>query len=92
LIRITSSTSFIKEVKKFHINEQQLVEQAIIAIATSPSAGRAKIDDLTGIYVYKFRAVGRTLLTAYAFLSEEWIQLLKVGSHENFYRDLKRGK
>jgi hypothetical protein len=36
--------------------------------------------------------VGRTLLIAYAFLSEEWIQLIKVGSHENFYRDLKRGK
>jgi mRNA-degrading endonuclease YafQ of YafQ-DinJ toxin-antitoxin module len=91
LIRITSSTSFNREVKKLHINEQLLVEQAVNEIATSPSVGKAKIEDLTGIYVYKFRAVGRTLLIAYAFLSEDWIQLIKVGSHENFYRDLKRG-
>ena len=64
----------------------------MVTIAATPFVGRPKVDDLTGIYVYKFRAIGRTLLIAYVFLSEDWIQLTKVGSHENFYRDLKREK
>jgi mRNA-degrading endonuclease YafQ of YafQ-DinJ toxin-antitoxin module len=92
LIRITSSTSFTKDLKKIQINEQQIIRQAVEAIAESPSAGKAKIADLTGIHVYKFRAIGRTLLIAYVFLAEDWIQLIKIGPHENFYRDLKREK
>ena len=68
------------------------LHKAINSISTEPLVGGPKIDDLTGIYVYKFRGNGRTLLIAYIFLSEDWIQLIKVGSHENFYRDLKRGK
>jgi hypothetical protein len=52
--------------------------------------GRAKGEDLTGIYVFKFHAISRILLIGYVFLAEDWIQLVKVGPHENFYRDLKR--
>jgi hypothetical protein len=69
-----------------------LINQAIEFILIQPSAGRLKTNDLTDIYVYKFPGVGRVLLIAYTFLSEDWIQLIKVGSHENFYRDLKREK
>ena len=90
LIRVTPSSNFTRQFKKLHSNEQLLVDQAIDVISDSPSIGRAKNDDLTAIYVYKFRGIGRILLIGYVLLAEDWIQVIKVGPHENFYRDLKR--
>jgi hypothetical protein len=90
LIFITSSSNFTKQFKKLHQNEQFLVDQAIGVISNSPAIGRLKTNDLTAIHVYKFRAIGRILLIGYVFLAEDWIQVIKVGPHENFYRDLKR--
>ena len=40
--------------------------------------------------MFKFRAIGRILLIAYIYKSENSIQLIKVGPHENFYAELKR--
>jgi hypothetical protein len=73
-----------------NFNERFLINQAIETIRLWPNTGSRKIEDLTGIYVHNIHAVGRTILIAYVFLSEDWIQLVKVGPHENFYRDLKR--
>ncbi|WP_200377348.1 type II toxin-antitoxin system RelE/ParE family toxin, partial [Thiocystis violacea] len=42
-----------------------------------------------GVFVYKFQCVGRRFLLAYEYDPDtRW--LLLVGTHENFYRDLKR--
>ena len=91
MILVTPSSHFTRQFKKLHSNEQLLVERAIDVIAGSPAIGRPKVQDLTAIQVYKFHAVGRMLLIGYIFLAEDWIQVIKVGPHENFYRDLKRG-
>lgn len=90
MILVTPSSNFTKQFKKLQPNEQIFIDQAIFDISNSPAIGKSKVNDLTGIHVYKFRAVGRMLLIGYVFLAEDWIQVIKVGPHENFYRDLKR--
>lgn len=59
-------------------------------IANLPEAGEAKVGDLAGVRVYKFRMDSLLCLLAYRVLDENTLKLLMVGLHENFYRDLKR--
>ena len=52
--------------------------------------GVAKIGDLLGVRVFKFKLSQQHCLLAYRILDEESIKLLTFGPHENFYRDLKK--
>jgi len=45
--------------------------------------------DLLDVYVYKFKSQNQLMLLAYEF-DPETRMLLLLGSHENFYRELKR--
>ncbi len=58
-------------------------------IITNPNIGDLKKGDLAGIRVYKFRMVNQEYLLAYLAL-ENQLALLTIGTHENFYRDLKK--
>ena len=49
----------------------------------------AKKGDLSGVFVYKFKCVGQPALLAYEYDPATRLLLL-LGSHENFYRELKR--
>lgn len=51
--------------------------------------GEPKRGDLAGVYVYKFKSKYQLMLLAYEHDPETRMPLL-LGSHENFYRDLKR--
>lgn len=44
---------------------------------------------MAGVYVYKFFLNRQQMLLAYEWDPEKRVLLL-LGSHENFYRDLKR--
>ena len=56
-----------------------------------PSLGEMKVGDLVGIRVYKFKMVKQLTLLAYTFEEDIiTLTLLALGSHENFYRDLKK--
>jgi len=55
-----------------------------------PEIGEAKVGDLEGIYVYKFKLVDKQWLLGYRVISSKKITLLLIGPHENFYRDLKK--
>jgi mRNA interferase RelE/StbE len=48
-----------------------------------------KKGDLAGVLVHKFQCLDRRFLLAYEFDPNTRLLLL-VGTHENFYRDLKR--
>ncbi|MBU0801066.1 MAG: type II toxin-antitoxin system RelE/ParE family toxin, partial [Alphaproteobacteria bacterium] len=53
--------------------------------------GEAKVGDLAGVSVYKFKMTGQLTLLAYSYAGETiTLTLLAVGPHENFYRDLKK--
>jgi len=86
---VLQSTSFRRAYKKLHPNQKADVDDAVAAIVVDPTLGEAKKGDLAGIYVYKFQCVGQLYLLAYEY-DPSTRMLLLVGTHENFYRDLKR--
>jgi mRNA-degrading endonuclease YafQ of YafQ-DinJ toxin-antitoxin module len=89
-VRILQTTTFKKAVKKLHVNQKTCLDNAIHVLLSDPLTGVGKIGDLTSIRVYKFRMVDQTVLLAYKYDKQESsITLLALGSHENFYRDLK---
>lgn len=65
------------------------LDDAVKNIANDPEVGESKKGDLREVRVYKFKAVNQEYLLAYLYSSEQ-ITLLSVGSHENFYRELKK--
>ena len=89
-MRILTTTTFDRIVKKLHRQEKADLDDAVRAVADNTEIGEAKVGDLAGIRIYKFKKVNQLRLLAYRVLDEDSIKLLTVGSHENFYRDLKR--
>ena len=89
-MRILVIPTFERSVKKLHQQQKADLDLAVRAIASDPGIGEAKVGDLTGICVYKFRMVNQLYLLSYRGLDEDSIKLLTVGPHESFYRDLKK--
>jgi mRNA-degrading endonuclease RelE of RelBE toxin-antitoxin system len=88
-MEILQTPSFNKQVKKLHTNQRKELEQVIRIIFANPTTlGKAKKGDLSGIYVYKFRMLSQLSLLAYQYNTSQLV-LVALGSHENFYRDLK---
>jgi len=89
-MRVVQSRSFQKIVKKLHNNQKQVVDEAVSHICANPLAGELKTGDLVGLRVYKFRMLNQLMLLAYSYDDVASILILELlGSHENFYRDLK---
>ena len=91
-MKLTQAPSFIRTVKKLHPNQKKALDKAVRVLADRPSLGEAKVGDLDGIYIYKFKIENLEWLLAYRIQSKSHLTLLVVGPHENFYRDLKRAK
>jgi mRNA-degrading endonuclease YafQ of YafQ-DinJ toxin-antitoxin module len=90
LIELLYTPRFLKQLKKYNQNQKEDLDLAISLIASAQAKGTAKAYELSGIFIYKFRLVNQEVLLAYRVVSPELIHFLKVGPHENFYRDLKR--
>lgn len=75
--------------RRLHTNQKADVVRAVAMIISEPAVGEAKKGDLAGVNVYKFQCVGQLYLLAYEYDPATRLLLL-LGSHENFYRDLKR--
>ena len=52
---ILQSARFGRSVKKLHPNQKKLLDKAIRKISLQPKIGQAKVGDLAGIYIYKFK-------------------------------------
>lgn len=89
-MRILVTPTFERAIKKLHRQQKAALDEAVRTIANQPEAGEAKVGDLAGVQVYKFRMGNLLCLLAYRVLDENTLKLLTVGPHENFYRDLKR--
>ena len=87
-IDIRQMPAFRKVYKKLHSNERKIVNDAIEEVVKNPLIGEEKKGDLAGVYVYKFKVSTHLYLLAYEWDPESRV-LLMLGSHENFYRDLK---
>jgi len=88
-IQVTQSSAFARGYKKLHQRQKQDVDAAVHVIVENPLAGEVKRGDLAGVYVYKFKSQTQLMLIAYEF-DPKTRHLLLLGSHENFYRELKR--
>ncbi len=91
MVRILQTPTFKRAVKRLHKQQKQELDEAVRAIATDPAIGESKVGDLAGVRVHKFKMNRQLSLLAYEFLeADDAIKLLALGSHENFYRTLKR--
>ena len=92
-MKILQTNLFRKSVKKFHKNQKKYLDKAVRKIIDDPNLGEAKTGDLAGIRVYKFQILTQFILLAYIYDNKKIILiLLTFGTHENFYRDLKKSK
>ena len=79
---------FRKFVKKQTRPLQLAVEDEIEKVGENPDIGETKLGDLQGIQVRKFKFQRQNFLIAYRVTGPEII-FYTIGTHENFYRDLK---
>lgn len=87
---ILTTPTFDRARKKFPKNQTIALDKAVRAIAKNPQTGETKKGDLKGVYVYKFKVLDKEYLLAYLIPTKSEIKLLTVGTHENFYRDIKK--
>jgi mRNA interferase RelE/StbE len=88
---VKQSGVFSRRVKKLHLAEKQALDDAVKDIIEDPAIGKLKVGDLAGVQVYKYKFKNQQNLLAYRFIEEGHVlTLLALGSHENFYRDLKK--
>lgn len=90
-MNIEQKPSFKKAVKKLKKNQKDDVLKAIETLIKHPEIGQLKKGDLSTLRVYKFKMVKQETLLAYTWENDVLtLTLIGLGSHENFYRDLKR--
>lgn len=88
---VRQTRRFARQYKKLHDNAAADVDEAVAVVATDPVVGERKRGDLADLFVYKFRSQGQLFLLGYTV--DDGLRLVyleAIGSHENFYRDLKR--
>ncbi|MBA3954953.1 type II toxin-antitoxin system RelE/ParE family toxin [Candidatus Dependentiae bacterium] len=90
-MKVVQTPTFTKQLKKLHSNQKKDLDRAVMEIINNPDIDNEKKGDLSGVQVYKFSMVKQLILLAYEHQEdEEQLILLSLGSHENFYRDLKK--
>jgi len=87
-MNILQSRSFERKVKKFSKQEKKVLDKQVIKIAENPSIGTEKKGDLRGVFVHKFKIKTTQYLLSYRFVSDD-LELIMIGPHENYYRNLK---
>ena len=87
-MKILQSRSFKRKVKKFTDQEKNALDKQVMKIAENPSIGTEKKGDLRGVFIHKFKTKTIQYLLAYRFVGEN-LELIMIGPHENYYRDLK---
>ncbi|MCX5831860.1 MAG: type II toxin-antitoxin system RelE/ParE family toxin [Deltaproteobacteria bacterium] len=83
------SNSFAQKVKKMLKQEKEFLDQEVLKISQNPSLGEEKKGDLAGVFVHKFKINTMQYLLAYRKVGQD-LELVMIGPHENYYRDLKQ--
>ena len=88
---VVQTPSFKKLVKKLKSNQKRDLDEAIKRLMLDPEMGEKKRVDLGYLRVLKFQMAKQLTLLAYSNENGSvTLELLMFGTHENFYRDLKR--
>lgn len=89
ITNIIQSPLFSKKKNRLNKNEIKALDDAVRKIIEVPEIGQLKTGDLSGVRVFKFRSLKKLTLLAYE-ISGDTLFLYTFGSHENFYRALKK--
>lgn len=90
-MRVLSTPRFDRDIKRLTKPQKEALNNSIRILIKTPLMGELKKGDLQGVRVHKFRSQSQQVLLAYAANTIENVMiLLAYGTHENFYRDLKR--
>lgn len=87
-MKIFQSRSFANTVKKLPAKEKTALDREVRKILADSALGAEKTGDLRGVFVHKFKLGGVLYLLAYRLTGDD-LELIMLGPHENYYRDLK---
>jgi len=91
ITNILQTPTFKKAVKKLHKNQKMDLDNAIRDLMKDPYIGEQKKGDLAFLRVHKFKMVKQLTLLGYSYEDGTvTLELMALGSHENYYRDLKK--
>ena len=77
--------------KKLKPNQKKELDIAIKLLMKEPMRGEQKKGDLAFLRVYKFKMNKQPTLLGYSFDDGQLtLELMALGPHENFYRDIKK--
>ena len=89
ITQIIASNHIIKFKKKSNKKFQLVIDEQIKKIIDNPTIGEIKKGDLAGISVYKFKHNRQLYLLSYE-LKINTLYLYTIGTHENYYKSLKK--
>ena len=90
---VLQSPTFKKAVKKLKPNQKEDLDLAVKELMANPYIGEQKKGGLAFLRVHKFKMNKQLTLLGYSLDDGALVlELMALGSHENFYRDLKRPK
>lgn len=90
ITQVLQTPSFSKAAKKLHSNQKSDLDKAVKALIEDPLLGERKKGNLSFLRVYKFKMVKQLTLLGYSYQDGSLtLELMALGSHENFYRDMK---
>ena len=87
-MKIYQSRLFERKVKKMSKTEKDALDREVRNIAENPNIGEEKKGDLKGVFVHKFKLKTNLYLLANRKIGID-LELVMIGSHENYYRDIK---
>lgn len=91
ITNILQTPTFKKAVKRLHKNQKMDLDNAIRELLKDPYVGEQKKGDLLFLRVHKFKMVKQLTLLGYSYEDGTMtLELMALGSHENFYRDIKK--
>ncbi|MDD5215622.1 MAG: type II toxin-antitoxin system RelE/ParE family toxin [Methylococcales bacterium] len=89
-MEVVQTRQFKQAVKKLTPKQKKELDDAVKIVMSNPYIGDQKKGDLNFLCVYKFHMNNQLTLLGYSYEDEiVTLNLLAVGSHENFYRDIK---
>ena len=88
---VLQAPRFGKSKRSFPAPAQLEIDEQVKGIVADPFVGEPKVGALRGVRVVKFKVGPQQLLVAYSFnAKKQTIEMLDVGPHENFYRELTK--
>jgi len=88
---IKQSNSFKRTIKKLPKQDKEILDLEVKKLSEDPTMGERKKGELDFLRVHKFKMHRQEVLLGYMYEEDQLVlTLLKFGSHENFYRDMKK--